>query len=316
LVVVDEHLSVVRLVHYTTQEYLDSIQPQQFPEAQIEITRSLLTFISSDDFWDWDILHPLLDYSQYCLIHAVGPPEHQLRGMILEFLGVVSHWNKSMRWKWDSPPWNFSDWPSQPATLWIAVAANLLITAKYLLEGAPCPRPSYNPEMCVASFYGHLEMLHLLVEYGADVNSTGGIYGFPLQAASLRGHLGVVRWLTRNGADVHVQGGDYGSALQAASFKGHQDIIQFLVEHGANVNALGGCFGSALQAASYKGNINIVQLLVELGANINVPGGMYHSALGAALYQGHEDIVCLLRERGAQEPEQDGKFPPFLMALT
>ncbi|KAJ6599932.1 hypothetical protein DFH09DRAFT_890071, partial [Mycena vulgaris] len=38
LVIVDQQLSVVRLVHYTTQEYLNSIQAQQFPDAQTEIT--------------------------------------------------------------------------------------------------------------------------------------------------------------------------------------------------------------------------------------------------------------------------------------
>ncbi|KAJ7458308.1 hypothetical protein B0H11DRAFT_1817909 [Mycena galericulata] len=41
LVIVDEQLSVVRLVHYTTQEYLDGIQSQRFPHAQTEITRSI-----------------------------------------------------------------------------------------------------------------------------------------------------------------------------------------------------------------------------------------------------------------------------------
>ncbi|KAJ7090461.1 hypothetical protein C8R44DRAFT_648224, partial [Mycena epipterygia] len=38
LVIIDEHLSVVRLFRYTTQEYFDSIQSQQFPNAQMEIT--------------------------------------------------------------------------------------------------------------------------------------------------------------------------------------------------------------------------------------------------------------------------------------
>ncbi|KAJ7330372.1 hypothetical protein DFH08DRAFT_639455, partial [Mycena albidolilacea] len=38
LVIVDGNLGVVRLVHYTTQEYLDSIQAQKFPDAQKKIT--------------------------------------------------------------------------------------------------------------------------------------------------------------------------------------------------------------------------------------------------------------------------------------
>ncbi|KAJ6574285.1 hypothetical protein B0H19DRAFT_1341409, partial [Mycena capillaripes] len=41
LIIADEQVSVVRLVHYTAQEYLQSIQLQQFPNAQTEISRSL-----------------------------------------------------------------------------------------------------------------------------------------------------------------------------------------------------------------------------------------------------------------------------------
>jgi hypothetical protein len=45
LVIVDKESFVVRLVHYTTQEYLDNIQPVLFPDAQTEITHTLLTFL-------------------------------------------------------------------------------------------------------------------------------------------------------------------------------------------------------------------------------------------------------------------------------
>jgi hypothetical protein len=172
LAIVDEQLLVVRLVHYTTQEYFDSIQPQQFPDAQMEITRTLLTFLSIDrsveKSWDYnDDLPPLVEYSQYCLIHAAGPPEHQLRSMILEFFGLASRWERTMWWKWRSPPWTFPDWPSQPSALWIAAATDLLEIATFLLEKAP---RLDNQEISVASYYGHLQMVQLLVDHGANVN--------------------------------------------------------------------------------------------------------------------------------------------------
>ncbi|KAJ7351373.1 hypothetical protein DFH08DRAFT_669216, partial [Mycena albidolilacea] len=50
LVIVDKESSVVRLVHYTTQEYWDRIQAQQFPNAQTQITYTLLTFLNFDGF--------------------------------------------------------------------------------------------------------------------------------------------------------------------------------------------------------------------------------------------------------------------------
>ncbi|KAJ7851110.1 hypothetical protein B0H14DRAFT_2581551 [Mycena olivaceomarginata] len=46
LVIVDEQVSMVRLVHSTTQEYLNRIQAQRFPNVQTEITRTLLTFLA------------------------------------------------------------------------------------------------------------------------------------------------------------------------------------------------------------------------------------------------------------------------------
>ncbi|KAJ6596404.1 hypothetical protein DFH09DRAFT_1407609 [Mycena vulgaris] len=67
LVIVDKESSVVRLVHYTTQEYLDSIQAQKFPDAQTEITRTLLTFLAFDGYpnssWNLENLPPLVEYS-------------------------------------------------------------------------------------------------------------------------------------------------------------------------------------------------------------------------------------------------------------
>ncbi|KAJ7773596.1 hypothetical protein DFH07DRAFT_708669, partial [Mycena maculata] len=36
----------VRLVHYTTQEYLNAIQAGRFPDAQTDTTRTLLTFLA------------------------------------------------------------------------------------------------------------------------------------------------------------------------------------------------------------------------------------------------------------------------------
>ncbi|KAF7359830.1 Arp, Ankyrin repeat protein [Mycena venus] len=57
LVIVDKESSVVRLVHFTTQEYLDSIQVQLFPNAQTEITHTLLTFLAFDGYPDssWEL---------------------------------------------------------------------------------------------------------------------------------------------------------------------------------------------------------------------------------------------------------------------
>jgi hypothetical protein len=184
LLTVDKRLGVVRLIHYTTQEYLDRVQPQKFPDAQTNITRTLLTFLAFDGFphSSWVAggradLPPLAEYSQYCLAHAVGLPEVELRNMIVEFLSHAFRWKQAMGQKWGSRPWNFAHWPSEPSALWIAAAANLVETAKFLLLGSSLPKHSSGPEIIIALYYGHLQMVELLVENCADVNARSGLYG-------------------------------------------------------------------------------------------------------------------------------------------
>ena len=116
----------------------------------------------------------------------------------------------------------------------------------------------------------------------ADVNAKGGKYGNALYAASYGGHEEVVKLLVHEGADVNTQSGRYGNALQAASYKGHKEVVKLLVHEGSDVNAQCGAFGNALYAASFAGRKEVVKLLVHEGADINAQGGRYGNALQAA----------------------------------
>ncbi len=81
LIIVDEQLSVVRLVHYTAQEYVDSVQAQRFHHAQTEITCTILVFPAFEavgSSWGSRQSPSLLEYSQYSLIHAAEQSEYPL----------------------------------------------------------------------------------------------------------------------------------------------------------------------------------------------------------------------------------------------
>ena len=145
--------------------------------------------------------------------------------------------------------------------------------------------------LTIASNNGYTEIVKLLLNKGADVNSGGGEC---LQAASSMGHIEIVNVLLDKGADVNSQGGRYGNALQAASSMGHIEIVKLLLDKGADVNSLDGGYDNALQVASLMGHIEIVKLLLDKGADVNSQHGEHGNALQAASSMGDIEIVKLL----------------------
>ena len=50
LVTIDEESGIIRLVHYTTQEYFERTQSQWFPNAQTNITTICVSYLSFNEF--------------------------------------------------------------------------------------------------------------------------------------------------------------------------------------------------------------------------------------------------------------------------
>ncbi|KAG7412951.1 putative ankyrin repeat protein L25 [Fusarium oxysporum f. sp. rapae] len=166
----------------------------------------------------------------------------------------------------------------------------------------------------VASEFGHLETVALLIREGAHVNAEGEINN--LCTAVEAGHTDVVALLIKEGADVNAQQGPYGNALEVASASGRMDIIEILIKQGANINAQS-FFSNALYSASLCGHLNIVIFLLENGADVNAQGGYFGSALCAASRSGHLNIVTYLVGKGADVNAQGQWFGNALhVAMT
>ncbi|KAF8212905.1 ankyrin repeat-containing domain protein [Mycena galopus ATCC 62051] len=177
---------------------------------------------------------------------------------------------------------------SSASALWIAAAANLVDSTKSLLEGAVLPQHSANQAIIVASYYGHTDIVHILLDKGADANAAGGEYGSSLQAAAKGGHTAIVRILLDKGADINAAEGEYGSSLQASAQGGHTEIVGILLDRGADINAAGGAYGSSLQAAAQCGRTEIVHMLMEWGADEEglAAGEIFEASMVAVFFGG------------------------------
>jgi len=124
-----------------------------------------------------------------------------------------------------------------------------------------------------ASIYTRLMAIRKLYpeEYGRfdlefDINSCDKDGDTALMWASMYGHIEVVKLLLEAGADVNAKTIDGDTALKWASDYGHTEIVKLLLEAGADVNAKDKWGNTALVKAIDSGYIKIVKLLKQYGA--------------------------------------------------
>lgn len=159
-----------------------------------------------------------------------------------------------------------------------------------------------------------LDCVNTVLEYGADVNQTGGELHVPLQRAAYLGDVGLVELFCNHGADIHAVGGKYHTALQAAVVSDSVETVQWLLNRGADPNENGGEYGSALHAAIHAEEpIPLINLLLEHGADINAVDERGTPLQLAAAISAVE-VVTLLLDNGARHEIVFGKYGTALQA--
>ena len=124
--------------------------------------------------------------------------------------------------------------------------------------------------LALAASWGALSLVDALLAAGASVDSSGGnTAASPLfLAASTNGHLDVVRMLINAGANVHLLNSRNKSALQVAAQHRHFGVVRLLcdVVGRAAVDAT-----DAVWFAADTGNVELLQYLIASGASVNRP---------------------------------------------
>ena len=288
LVVVDPESAVIRLVHYTAQEYFERIRDIWNPSAQSNITKTCLTYLlfdafrsgscsTDEEFEDRLRQNQFLDYSAKHWGDHARAKEAEISNLARSFLLENSSVSCAEQVLWVSS-YGYRDYSRK-----YPIGTNLHLTARFGLSQIArelltsldnrtanivnAADSQNRTSLSIAAEYGHIELVKLLLDQGAEVNAQDRSYGNALQAASYRGYEKIVKLLLDQGAEVNAQGGMYGNALQAASYGGHEQIIKLLFDQGVNVNAQNEIYGNTLQAASSGGYEKVVKLLRGKGAN-------------------------------------------------
>jgi ankyrin repeat protein len=176
----------------------------------------------------------------------------------------------------------------------------------------PLAQPDATP-LYYAALCGFRDVTEgLLNAHPRDLNARGGQHETPLHAAVHKGHLDVVLLLLDRGASVESRGPLRQTALYMASSRGYVKISQSLIDHGADPNAecddkedCRNVKWTALQVASKNGRLDTARVLLERGADVNYKDTCGRRPLQFASRQRSNALVCLLLDRGANPNASD-----------
>lgn len=327
LVIVDSGTGFLRLVHYTTQEYLARTQHRWFPRAHDMITDVCATYLSFDAFgqpneWyldnDADVLVRAKHLYWYAARHwghhaSLAPEacEQVSRFLSLPFNILALH---KLQWSYEDRKNPYRDTrghkiPLGTQGIHVAAQYGLVIPLTALLD------EHRNPD--IVDLYPKMSI--------RDDSPTDRVT--PLLVAARHRQKNIMEILLRRNADVNYVSEGGNSVLLYASHYGDTEIVRFLIKNGANwgpqdayveevilvsdhtewflasygdIRELRHIRESPLLVAAFKGHTAVVELFISGEANYRITPGDAGASLIAAAWFGHLSIVEIILEADAR----------------
>ena len=342
LVIIDSTSQIVRLVHYTTQEYFDKARLHLFEGVEVDISRACLTYLSYsldtklrivEDpylFFRYDEVimivheaiqsHPFLDYATHYWF------SHVKSGLLAEnrdpvFLKVVARFKTShmilisveflhaLSDSYIVHARRSAYGESSPLDLASSLGLEELVAV--LLDPSTVTCPISDRSLPFASDAGNLAIVKLLLKYGARVNLTvKDVYGptnTALWMACNGGHLSMAELLIENGADIDGNHSGDMPPIHAAIIRDRTDIVDLLLKGSVNVNARAAHGRTVLHRIAEHGSINSASYLLDAGCGLDLIDNSGMTALHYAAEFGRREMIKLLLDRGADASAKDGK---------
>ena len=341
LVTVDVESRVIRLVHYTTQEYFERIRLTWNPEAQIDIATACLTCLCFDTFQSGDCdtnaafkqrlaENKFFAYSAEFWVKHVRSVQTDVSELALTFLcngNLVKSAEQaatSRRYIYIVRDlWLF---PFQTNGLQLAAQHGLQILTELLIKHEKLglevdAKTEGMTPLHFAARYGHEAVARLLLETGkADPTSRGRMDQTPLSLAAIFGHEPVVRLLLQiDKVDVNSKNSRGMTPLLRAAKNGHDPVVRLLLQTGkVEIDSRDKFDRTPLMEAAMHGYETVVQLLLQTGkVDINSRDHNGYTPLAYAAKGGHDPVVRLLLQMDKVEIDSKdilGKTPLMIAA--
>jgi len=151
-----------------------------------------------------------------------------------------------------------------------------------------------------ASVPGHLTIVTLMIENGADVCAKDNYGSTALHRAAEEGHVEVVKVLIGNDTEINAKENNGRTALHRAAGGGHVEVVKVLIDNDAEINARDNDGETALQCCAMQGHVEVVTVLINNDAEINAKDSEGWTALHGAALGGHVEVVKVLIDNDAE----------------
>ncbi|CAH0055577.1 unnamed protein product [Clonostachys solani] len=322
MITTDTQSDVIRLVHYTTQEYFERTHTRWFPDATAMIAETCVTYLSYDRFEMASSGIKLLDHlsdvmkdnilseaktSSFYQYAACNWGHHTREASdlcpgVIDFLQHEFNATASARALMASSPQYSAttpEWTGLHLAAFFGIEKALEIMLREGVEVNSQDQYHRTPLFWAAGA-GYEAAVKVLLEQGAEVNTEDYYYQTPLSWAAEGGYESVVRLLLDNGAKIDAKDSDSQTPLFEAVTGGHEAVVRLLLDRGADINAQDGEGWTPFLEAAWGGHKAVVNLLLDRGVEVNLPGIQRWAPIVEAARGGHEAAVKLLLDRGAQ----------------
>lgn len=296
LVTVDEESDVIRLVHYTAQEFFQRTWTRWFSNAHHGIATACVTYLSFNPFkagpcsTDMDFearldTYPLFSYAARNWGHHVRTQQTGI-SLVVALLEDTPRLNACVQGlfarKEFPTHWNYSQQVPK------------LFTGLHL-----------------ASYFGLENVVLYMIQQGKQSEAIDSFGRLPLTWAAFNGYVGVAQHLLERSTESDSGDNDGRTSLAWAACNGHERVVKLLIERGLDLGWRDAFGRTPLSLAASNGFVGVVKLLVETGSDLDSRDADDRTPLSWAAYKGHITIAQLLLEGGVDPDSKDvdGRTP-------